>query len=702
MKFYLNGLDCPNCAAGLETELRKIPKLERIDVNFATLSIEFPMEFLTQVQEVIRRVEPGVTLVESLSSTTDKFEIEQIKGLPLLILAGIILMIGLIFHRNLHITPYSWAEYALLFPPLILVGGKVFWRAFKNVWQGRLFDESFLMSIATLGAIALHQLPEALAVMLFNNLGEILQARAVTKSRHSMVSLLKLQPEVAHLFQLDGTLKTLHPEMVMVGAEILVKPGEKIPLDGEVNEGSSWLNTAALTGESVPRRVMPGESVLAGMINGQEPLTIQVSRTLKDSALMRILKLVEEAANRKAPTEQLITTLAKYYTPMVVISAFLVALLPPLFLPGADLSDWIYRALVLLMISCPCALMVSVPLGYFGGIGAAARQGILIKGANFLDALTQIGMVAFDKTGTLTQGVFRVQQVKAALGFEAEEILATAAAVELYSNHPIAKSIREAYGKVVLAESVSNCIEIPGAGITAWVSGKSVALGNERLLQQVGVSVPNLELSGTIVHLAIDSQYAGHLVIEDELKENTAMIIGKLHQLGIKETVILSGDQLGAVKAVAEKLEIKEYYGGLLPEDKVSKVEELAERLKAVSQKKLVFVGDGVNDAPVLARADLGVAMGGLGRDVAIEAADLVLMEDDPMKLVTSIEIARYTRKIIWQNIIFAFGFKLLFIILGILGVASIWEAVFADVGVALLAVFNAMRIIKRYEKESY
>lgn len=611
-----------------------------------------------------------------------------------IIASGILLTIGIIFNEPLHRTPYAIAEYLVLLSAYFLSGWKVLKSAFKNLFRGQVFDENFLMTIATLGALAIHQLSEAAAVMTFYAVGEYFQQRAVNRARYSIAALLNLRPDYAN-FKLDGEIKKVRPEEVEVGQLIIVKPGEKVPLDGEVVEGISFVNTSALTGESVSRKVEKGDQVLAGMINGQGFLIIKVTKSFEQSSVARILELVQKAAENKAPTEKFITTFSRYYTPAVVLGALIVAFLPPLILPGASLKEWVYRALVLLVISCPCALMVSVPLSYFGGLGGASRRGILVKGANFLEALTRLHTVVFDKTGTLTRGVFRVTKVIPYNGFREEEVLAAAAAAEVYSTHPIAQSIRASYGKEIPLEEVKDFREIPGQGISAVVEGRRVLVGSDRLLHREGIphEICNIE-EGTGVHVVLGGIYAGYIIISDEIRPDAKEAIFKLKELGVQRIILLTGDQEHAARLVAQKLGLDAYFAELLPEGKVKKVEELQAALLNPDKQKIAFVGDGLNDAPVIMRSDVGVAMGGLGSDAALQAADVVLMEDAPSKLVTAVTIARWTIRIVKQNIALALGVKALFFVLGALGIASIWEAVFADVGVTLVAIFNAIRTL--------
>lgn len=698
MRCRLRGLDCPDCAAKLERELRQIAGLEEASIHFNTLTLEFPDHLMPTVQQNIARLEPEVKLEPHRGVGTDGEEAEEQQSLVRIAIAGGLFFGGLLFNERLRQTPYNWAEYLVFLSSYLLMGWPVIRLAFRRLMRRDWLDENFLMTLASWGAIALHQLAEAAGVMFFYAIGEYLQSRAVNRSRRSIAALLNVQPEYANL-KVDGELQQVHPEKVKVGAVVLVKPGEKVPLDGRVLEGASYLDTSALTGEAVPRKAEPGDTVLAGMINGSGLLTVEVEKPYHQSSIARIVHLVEAASERKAPTEQFITVFARYYTPAVVGASALVALLPPLLLPGAQFGEWLTRALVLLVISCPCALMVSIPLGYFGGIGGASRNGILIKGANYLDALARVDTVVFDKTGTLTEGVFRVSKLEPQRGFTPETLLAAAAGAELMSNHPIAESIRRAWlergGSVISADEVADYQEIPARGIRALVKGSLVLAGNDRLLRREGINLPEGDLEGTTVFVAVDGIYAGSILIADALKADAVSTVRQLRKLGVRQTVMLTGDEAGAARRVADVLGVDRVYAGLLPEDKVTRLEELEQGMVQRQKQKLVFVGDGINDAPVISRADIGVAMGGLGSDAAIEAADVVLMEDAPGKLVTAIEIARRTKRIVWQNICFALGVKGFFIVLGTFGMANIWEAVFADVGVTLLAVLNASRTLR-------
>ncbi|HEY5524394.1 MAG TPA: heavy metal translocating P-type ATPase, partial [Clostridium sp.] len=553
------------------------------------------------------------------------------------------------------------------------------------------FDENFLMSIATIGAFAIGAYPEAVAVMIFYEIGEMFQDYAVGKSRKSISSLMDIRAEYATLL-IDKTEKIVTPEEVNVNDIILIKPGERVPLDGVVVSGRSTLDTSALTGESLPRNVEENEEILAGAINLTGVIQVKVTKDFGESTVARILELVQNAGNKKAPTEKFITKFARYYTPVVVFSALALALVPPLLIEGAVFSDWLYRALIFLVVSCPCALVVSIPLGLFAGIGGASKKGILIKGGNYLEALKDVETVVFDKTGTLTKGVFKVVKING-INIEKEELLKVAALGESFSNHPIAKSIMQAYNKNIDKSLVKDYEEISGNGIKVVIEGKEVLLGNNKLMEKFNINYSQNNEVGTIVHLVIDGEYKGNLVIADEVKEDSLEALRELKKLGIKNIVMLTGDNKKVADKVAEELELSQVHSELLPQDKVAKLEELLN--EKTSKGKLVFVGDGINDAPVLARADVGVAMGGIGSDAAIEAADVVLMRDEPMALVEAIKIAKRTNKILWQNIIFSLGVKGLILILSTLGLANMWEGVFADVGVTLIAVFNSMRALK-------
>ena len=618
-------------------------------------------------------------------------EFDLKKELPPVLIAIALLAIGIIFEEPLHNTPYNIGELAVFIPAYLISGWTVLKTAGRNILRGQIFDENFLMTIATLGAFAIHQFPEAVAVMLFFKVGELFQEYSVGRSRRSIKALLEVRPDSANL-KVNGTVKQVAPETVNVGDQILVKPGEKVPLDGEILEGTSQLDTSALTGESVPRVVNVGDPILAGMINKSGALTVRVTKLFGESSIAKVLDLVENATSKKAGTEKFITKFARYYTPVVVFLSLAIAILPPLLIPGANRSDWIYRALILLVISCPCGLVISIPLGYFGGIGGAAKRGILIKGSTFLDTLTAVKTVVFDKTGTLTKGRFKVTQIVPKNGFSESDLLALAAKAETNSNHPVAQSIRDAYGQTINEAEVTDYEEIAGHGIRATVKNQVVLAGNDRLLHRENIDHDACDVAGTVVHLAVDGRYAGYILIADEIKEDAAQAIRDLKKVGVEQTVMLTGDNEVVAKRVASQLGLDSYFAGLLPEDKVGVLEKL---LIQSGKGKVVFVGDGINDAPVIARADIGMAMGGLGSDAAIETADVVLTTDAPSKVAEAIQVARKTRRIVVQNIVMAMAIKGVFIVLGVIGLATLWEAVFADVGVALLAILNASRVLK-------
>lgn len=583
-------------------------------------------------------------------------------------------------------------ELLLFLAAYLIAGGEVVLQAARNIARGQVFDENFLMALATIGAFAIGEYPEGVAVMLFYQVGELFQGLAVNRSRRSITALMDIRPEYAEL-KVDGGTRRVSPEEVAIGDIIVVKPGEKVPLDGVILEGSAMMDTSALTGESVPRSAEPGSTVLSGFINRNGVITVEVTQTFGESAVSKILELVQNASSNKAKTENFITKFARGYTPVVVITALLLAVVPPLLISGATFSDWIYRALVFLVISCPCALVVSIPLGFFGGIGAASRSGILVKGSNYLEALNDVKVVVFDKTGTLTKGQFKVTGLYPAEGSNKEQLLKTAAYAESHSNHPIAESIRAAFDEAIEESAISEYNEISGHGISVNVDGNAVLAGNARLMEREGIAYQVPEQSGTIVHIATGKQYNGYLVIADEVKEDSARAIAALKRLGITKTVMLTGDAASVAESVGRELGVDEIHAELLPQHKVEAVERLDSA--KTSKEKIVFVGDGINDTPVLARADVGIAMGGLGSDAAIEAADIVIMTDEPSKIATAIHVAKRTRRIVWQNILFALGVKAIFLLLGAFGIATMWEAVFSDVGVTVLAVLNSVRSLK-------
>ena len=584
----------------------------------------------------------------------------------------------------------EWLQIALFIISYIIVGGDVVKRAVKNIFKGQVFDENFLMSIATIGAFFIGEYPEGVAVMLFYQVGELFQSYAVGKSRKSIASLMDIRPDYANVKKGDELVK-VDPDEVQIGDIIVIKAGEKIPLDGKVIEGSSMIDTSALTGESVPREVEVGSDILSGCININGVITAEVTKEFGESTVSKILDLVENASSKKSNSEQFITKFARYYTPVVVIIAVFLAIIPPLVIDGATFSDWIYRALAFLVVSCPCALVISIPLSFFGGIGGASKKGVLVKGSNYLEALAETEIVVFDKTGTLTKGVFNVQEIHPE-GVSKEELLELTAHAESYSNHPISLSLKRAYSKEIDNGRISDVEEISGHGVIATVDGKKVMAGNIKLMKMMDIPYFKGELIGTIIHVAVNNKYIGYIVIADEVKEDSAQAIKELKAANIKQTVMLTGDNKSIGSKVAKELGLDKVYAELLPADKVEKLEELFSQKS--KKGKLAFVGDGINDAPVLARADIGIAMGGLGSDAAIEAADVVIMTDEPSKIATAMKISKKTLKIAHQNIVFAIGIKIIVLILSAFGITTMWAAIFADVGVTIIAVLNAFRAL--------
>ena len=592
-------------------------------------------------------------------------------------------------------TAAIWVEFGLFFIPYLIAGYDVLWEAVENIGRGQVFDENFLMSVATNGAFAMVLFPDAdphmaegAAVMLFYQVGELFQSYAVGKSRKSIADMMDIAPEYANL-ETDGAIREVDPDEVPVGSIIVVKPGERIPLDGVVVEGISQLDTAALTGESMPRHVDAGAEVISGCVNMTGVLRVKTTKPYGESTVARILELVENAAEKKARTENFITRFARYYTPIVTGAALLIAVAPPLFGMGAW-SDWVLRGLTFLVVSCPCALVISVPLSFFGGIGGASKLGILIKGSNYLELLSKVDTVVFDKTGTLTTGTFKVVAIHPEEGVDADYVLSHAAHAEAFSDHPIAVSLREAYAGGIDAARIAEAREESGHGVSALVDQRLVLVGNDKLMARHGGSWQDCELTGTVLHVSIDGTYAGHIVIADVIKDDAHRTIRELHEAGIGKCVMLTGDRRDVAEAVAAALGIDEVRAQLLPEGKVDAVEELLAQER--DDGKLAFVGDGINDAPVLTRADVGIAMGAMGSDAAIEAADVVLMDDKPSNISKAIRLARKTMRIVWQNIVFALGIKIVILVLAAVGIANMWLAVFGDVGVAVLAILNAMR----------
>ncbi|MFO7819276.1 MAG: heavy metal translocating P-type ATPase [Halanaerobacter sp.] len=693
----LEGLTCASCAAKIEDNVKQLDDVKQANLNFSSkkLTVEAVGSSLSdsvvaEIKEIVNTLEPDVVVKEEterdLHQDSSAFNETMKKESGRLLSGALFFALALILDLSLT------GELMLYGVAYLIVGHQVLIKAVKDISNGQLFDENFLMTIATIGAFSIGEFPEGVAVMLFYEVGELFQDLAVNRSRNSIQDLMDIRADVANL-KVDGELEKVDPNQLEVGDIIVVKAGEKVPVDGEVIEGEAMIDTAALTGESVPQKVEVGEELLSGSINQDGLLTVKVEKEFQDSTVSRILDLVENAASEKAPTENFITKFSRYYTPAVVFGAVALALIPPLFIPGALFSDWIYRALIFLVVSCPCALVVSIPLGFFGGIGSASKKGVLIKGGNYLEALNELDTVVFDKTGTLTEGVFDVQKIVPAGEWEKEELLKTAAKVEYNSNHPIAQSILEAYhGPKIEQEEIANYQEVAGKGLKAYSEEEEILAGNHKLMEQEGIAYQEAKEVGTIIYVAVDGEYAGYILIDDKIKEDSKSALQNLKELGVNNLVMLTGDNEQVAARVAQKLEIDNYYAELLPDEKVAQMEEILES----DEGKSAFVGDGINDAPVLARSDIGVAMGGLGSDAAIEAADIVLMKDKPSNLTEAVKVANFTRKVVWQNIALALGVKGLVLLLGAFGMATMWEAVFADVGVAVLAVLNAIRIINR------
>ena len=614
------------------------------------------------------------------------------KKMLIRIVVAFALLVSLMVCEHKQLLPENISIELLLFlVPYLIIGYDIILKAFRNIKNGQVFDENFLMTLATFGAFGAKDFSEAAAVMLFYQVGELFQSYAVGKSRQSIADMMDICPEYANIEE-NGELNQVDPDEVEVGSIIVVKPGERIPLDGIVIEGESFVDTAALTGESVPRKVCKDTEVISGCVNGSGTLKVQTTKEFDDSTVSKILELVENAGSKKAKVENFITRFARYYTPIVTVLALLLAVIPPIILNGGW-SEWIHRACIFLVISCPCALVISVPLGFFGGIGAASRRGVLVKGGNYLEAVSQMTTIVFDKTGTLTKGEFKVAEILPQNGFTDEQLIEIAAHAEGYSNHPIASSIKEAYGRALNMDRVGEAVEIAGHGISVTVDNEQALIGNEKLMKQHNIAYISCDSNGTVCYIAYKNVFAGAIVISDTVKEGAREAIKAMKQIGVKKCVMLTGDRENTAKSVAKELGIDEYYAELLPADKVEKTEEFLKQQN--SKDKLAFVGDGINDAPVLTRADIGFAMGSMGSDAAIEAADVVIMDDDIGKIAEVIKLSRKTLTIVKQNIVFALGVKALVLVLGAVGMANMWEAVFADVGVAVIAILNSMRTLK-------
>jgi Cd2+/Zn2+-exporting ATPase len=706
-EYSLDKLCCPKCAEKIERHIAALEGVNSALVDFSVqkLTIEAQNagqwdDIMTRAGRIIKGLEPSIELRdfslfpgrETAAKDPDSAPVTAWFRRVCLALGMALFVVGMVFEHIPSLTLPPFMRGVLFLVSYILVGGEVLVKAARNITKGEIFDENFLMGIATIGAFAIDEYPEGAAVMIFYRVGEAFQDYAVGRSRKSISALMDIRPDYANLKTAAG-LRRVSPETVRVGDLILVKPGEKIPLDGVVTEGFSALDTSALTGESLPRDVEKGSAVLSGSINKSGLLTIEVNKVFGESTVSKILNLVQNAGSKKSVTENFITKFARYYTPAVVFSAAALAVFPPLLIPGASFTEWINRALVFLVVSCPCALVISIPLSFFCGIGGASRNGILIKGSNYLEALTKVDTVVFDKTGTLTKGVFSVTKIVPAGGLTEEKLLYYAAHAESASNHPIALSIRNAYRKELEAGVIGSYEEIAGKGVSVRVGEDTVLAGNAKLFEAAKIAIPAREELGTVVYLAVNGAWAGYLVISDELKPDSKAAVEDLRDIGVKRIAMLTGDSKAVGESIAKQTGLDTVYAELLPHQKVEYLETL-ERNKSGSGK-LVFVGDGINDAPVLARSDVGIAMGGVGSDAAIEAADVVLMTDEPSKIANAIRIARKTRNIVWQNIIFALSVKGVILVMGALGMATMWEAVFGDVGVALIAVLNAMRVMR-------
>ena len=691
LQLTLEGLNCANCARKIEEKVGKMEGVKESNLNFTTTTLNVKLErkvkeehAINEIKKIVEALEPHVKVEKKVSGKTNvqraKFEVK-----PTLIIGTILYLIAVI-------GDFKGALALILFvASYLLIGGKVVLTAIKNIARGQLFDENFLMTVATIGAFSISEYPEAVAVMLFYEIGETIQGYAVNKSRSSISSLMDIRADYANII-IDGKEKKVSPETVKVEDIILVKPGEKVPLDGLVIEGESFIDTSALTGESVPRKIVPNDEILSGGINTSGLLKVKVTKKFGESTVSRILEMVENAASKKADTEKFITKFAKVYTPIVVVLAILIAVIPSIFIKDALFSTWLYRALVFLVVSCPCALVVSIPLGFFAGIGGASKKGVLVKGSNYLELLKDLETVVFDKTGTLTEGVFSVTEINTN-GIDKEKLIEVAAMAESFSNHPIAISIIKEYGKEIDKEVIKAYKEILGRGIKAVINNEEVLVGNSKLMNEFNILYNEVDSIGTVVYCAINGEFKGSIVISDKIKENAVEALINLKKAGVKKTVMLTGDNKKTAYKVGKKINIDEIHSELLPLDKVREVEELLKRSN--KNGKLAFVGDGVNDAPVLARADIGIAMGGIGSDAAIEAADIVLMKDDINALVDAINVSKKTNKILWQNIVFALGIKILVMVLGTFGIANMWTAVFADVGVTIIAIINSTRCFR-------
>ncbi|MDU6877689.1 heavy metal translocating P-type ATPase [Clostridium tepidum] len=734
-KLLLKGLCCANCAAKIERAVQKLDIIENATYNFNNSTLIINLEednkdiIIKKVQEIVDRIEPGVKVIDKENlkrkavsapiKNSNKLNVQNNKNLKIdkiennhkhdqihdhhshseedndtlekktliRIISGVILLILATVLKSKEVLSIG-----LYLASYVLIGGKVILSSIRNISKGQVFDENFLMSVATVAAIAVKQYPEAVAVMLFYEVGEFMQDKAVNKSRKSITALMNIRPDYANLVK-GEEIEVVSPEDINIDDVIMVKPGEKIPLDGIVIDGQSFVDTSAITGESLISEVAKNSNVLSGYINKNGVIKIKVTKTFEESTVSKILELTENASATKANTEKFITKFARYYTPVVVFAALALAVIPTLILKDPDISKWIYRAAVFLVVSCPCALVISIPLSFFAGIGGASKKGVLIKTGTALEALNNSETIVFDKTGTLTKGVFKVSKIEPEEGINKEELMEYAALVESYSNHPIAKSILKYYKKTIDNKRIENYEEIVARGVTAYIDGKKVYAGNNKLMEELNIKYKKAKDDGVILYIVLEDKYIGYIVINDEIKKDSKETIKSLKDIGIKKTAMLTGDRKSTANNIGSFLELDEIYSELLPQEKVEKMQSL--KCQSSKDGKIVFVGDGVNDAPVLAMSDIGVSMGGLGSDAAIEASDLVLMSDEPSKLVDAIKIARKTHKIVWENIIIVLIVKFAVLALAVMGKSSMWMAVFADVGVALIAVINALRILK-------
>ncbi len=708
----IRDLTCMNCAMKIEKKLEKVEGIEKASANLITQKINIEImqtseldnkkigTIINKAAEIVKKIEPdldvlyqgkkiygyqkGIRYKKPPNQKNDKNRFKL--GIAFFLLAYF-LKISPVRHNLILVGGVFLISY-------VLIGGKILLKALQNIKKGEIFDENFLMALATIGAFIIKEFPEGVAVMLFYRIGEHFQDKAVARSKKSIISLMGIRPDIANL-KIDNDIKIVAPEIVKIDEEIVVKPGEKVPLDGIIIDGESIIDVSALTGESIPKVVKAGDIILSGSINKTGLITIKVTKEFSNSTVSKILDMVQNASSQKTKSENFITKFSRFYTPIVVFLAIAIAIIPPIVMQTYEFTQWIYKALIFLVISCPCALVISIPLSFFGGIGAASKNGILVKGGNYLEALNKVDTIVFDKTGTLTKGTFKVTQIEPAdANINKEDLLEYAAIAESYSNHPIADSILNEYGKKIDKSKLLSYEEVPGLGIKVKLEDKEIIAGNSNLMEQENIRYKESRTLGTFVHIAKDKEYMGHLIISDEIKEDSAKTIKQLKKMGVKRFIMLTGDNKEVAEEVAKEVKIKEFYSQLLPHDKVDILDKIY--LGKKRKNNLMFVGDGVNDAPVLARADIGVAMGALGSDAAIEAADIILMTDEPSKIISAKKIAKKTRHIVLQNITIALSVKIIVLLLGAGGLATMWEAVFADVGVALIAVLNAIRIIKK------